>query len=290
MANRNTKKRVSKTDRYKEYGIEYRTSDGKVFCDPLGIWVTLPLQFGTNTKIGLAATWSITHGNEYFNVADLESKFPKTAEIMRVAGITVIKGSCPFHCTDCYCDNGNYRYDTVKASIMLRLILATYCMEWLKNCIIAQIKIEEIKQCRIHASGDFFSMDYVNMWIDIAITCDDVIFWTYTKFEYALKAFESITNIFIVPSVTPFGFNFGTCSELIYRYNKLTAMGYKVHICACGTKYESHCADCKTGCKAVGVDCDFVLFIKHSCKGYKAGKNDPIEFDIVCDIIANQNN
>ena len=93
-----------------------------------------------------------------------------------------------------------------------------------------------------------------------------------------------------MPSLTPAGVNFGTCAELLEKYERLTADGFRVHICACGTDYEKHCSDCETGCKAVGADCDYVLFIKHSTKDYKAGKNDAAEFDAVKTIIKNQNN
>lgn len=86
------------------------------------------------------------------------------------------------------------------------------------------------------------------------------------------------------------GLNFGTCTELLEKYRELTAAGYRVHICGCGTPYEKHCHACNTGCKAIGKDIDYVLFIKHSSRDYKAGKDDPLEYAAVCDIIARQDN
>lgn len=277
--------RITKKDVYAEHGIEF---NGKqIYCNPLDKWVSPMLPFGTNTKVGKAGTWSMTHGDEIVNYVDA---CEKVKEIMDLANVREIAGSCPFHCPDCYCDNGFYNYDSNKALNLMKLILAKFHRDWLERAIVAQIKADKIKQVRIHASGDFFSLEYAQMWRRIAETCNDVIFWTYTKVQFALDTFQDVTNVFIVPSVTPFGFNFGTCSELLYRYNKLTAMGYRVHICACGTDFEKHCSECKHGCKAVGIECDFVLFIKHSTNDYKAGVTDPEEFAKVCDIIKNQTN
>ena len=270
---------------YAKYGIEF---DGEYIVSPLGkIRPLMPI--GSNTKVGNAATFSIYHGDEILHFDDFK-KDGKTQEFMKRAGITEIKASCPFHCKDCYCDNGNYRYDSTKSALMLRLILVKLHLDFVKRALIAQIGADDIKQIRIHAARDFFSNEYVDMWHDVAETCNDVVFWTYTKTEYALKRFENVKNLFIVPSVTPMGFNFGTCKELLYRYHKLVAMGYRVHICACGTDMEKHCSDCNTGCKAVGKECDFVLFIKHSTKDYKAGKTDPEDFSKIVELIRNQNN
>lgn len=281
----NKNHKLTKKDIYAKYGIEYK--DNKIFCAPLNMWISELIPVGTNTKVGAAGTWSIYHGNEVLNIKDFGKK---TARIMAIAGITEIKASCPCHCDGCYCDNGCYNFDSTKAANMLKLILARLHMAWLENAICACIEANNILQCRIHAAGDFFSKAYAGMWGRIAEHFPNTVFWTYTKEAFALSTFEKITNVFIVPSVTPFGFNFGTCSELLYRYRKLTAMGYRVHICACGTDFEKHCADCKCGCKAVGIECDYVLFIKHSTKDYKAGEKDPSEFAQVCEIIASQNN
>ena len=115
------------------------------------------------------------------------------------------------------------------------------------------------------------------------------MFWTYTKIEYALRILRGIKNLFITPSNTPCGINYGHCDYLLKIHKTLIAAGYRVHICACGTDYQKHCDECNCGCKQVGVTVDFVLFIEHSTD-YKAGKNDPKEFKAVCEIIAKQNN
>ena len=277
--------RITKKDIYKKYSIEFK--DGKLFCDPLNTWFNPMLPIGTNTKVGDAATWSIYHGNETLKAADFGKK---TQDIFKLANITEIKGSCPCHCKGCYCDAGFYCFDSTKSVNVMKLTLARLYPDWLERALKAQIEADKIKQIRIHASGDFFSAEYVDMWRRIALAFKDVTFWTYTKNKDALKAFHDVDNLHITPSVTPYGFNFGTCCELLEMYKKLTEDGFRVHICGCGTKYERHCSDCNHGCKAIGKECDFVLFIKHSTRDYKAGEHDADDFRAICDIIAKQNN
>ena len=278
--------RVTKASKYAEYGIEYK--DGKVKAPIFGFVAPL-IPVDSNTKVGDAGTWSIMHGNEIYNAAVMGKE---TAAVMAAANLNTVKGSCPCHCEHCYCDNGRYRMDPIKAANMRKLILSKLYPEWVAMAIIAQIHIDGIDQVRIHAAGDFFSDEYVCMWRAIVIVCPGTTFWTYTKYEAAIKAFDDLKNVTVVPSVLPMkkGFNFGTCAELLDKYHALTKAGYRVHICACGTNMETHCSDCKHGCKAIGKECDYVLFIKHSTANYKAGKTDPVEYAKVCEIIARQAN
>lgn len=224
--------RITKKEIYAKYGIEFKKegSAEKIFCSPLNIWINPLMPVGTNSKVGKAATWSMLHGNETFNIMEMHEK---VRAVMELANIETISGSCPIHCTGCYCDNGCFNWPQNKALNMMKLILARLHMAWLECTLTAQIEADKLTQVRIHVAGDFFSAEYVQMWVRIANKFEKVVFWTYTKVDFALKAFQVVKNVFIVPSMTPLGFNFGTCSELIYRYNKLTAMGYRVHICAC---------------------------------------------------------
>ena len=278
--------KMSKKEIYASFGIEYRS--GKLVT-PFNMEIEPLLKNGTNTKIGNASTFSIYHGNETLSINDFKEN-GKTQAVMKSANITEIKASCPFHCKGCYCDNGNYNYDSTKASLMINLTLCRIYPYWTERAMKAQLVADEITQVRIHASGDFFSGDYVDMWKRIIVANPLVTFWTYTKEEHALHAFQNIGNISIVPSLTPCGFNFGTCAELLEKYNAITAMGKRVHICACGTDFQTHCADCKHGCKAIGKECDCVLFIKHSTRDYKANKDDKAEFAQVVEIIKAQDN
>lgn len=277
-------KKMSKSEIYRAYGIEFKADK---ILSPFGTWIPALMPIGTNTKVGNAATFSQYHGNE---VLSSKAFGEKVNAVMALAGVDEIRGSCPCHCKGCYCDKGRYNFDSNKASAILKLLLVRMFPEWVENALIAEIKAEGITQVRIHAQGDFDSDRNCEIWLKVARSCEDTTtFWTYTKNRYALEIFQSVKNIKIVPSITPYGFNFGTCSEILKLHKTLTNDGFRVHICACGTSYEKHCSDCKTGCKAVGETCDFVLFIEHS-GAYKAGVKDPDEFKAVCEIIARQDN
>lgn len=279
-------KRLTKKDVFAAQGVEFK--DGQIRT-PFGNWVS-PLLVKGNSKVGEAAkTFSIMHGCETYTRDSF--KFDDIKAVFDIAGCDAVQGSCNGHCEGCYCDSGNFtRYSTAYKGMLFKLLLCRMFPDFVKRALTAQITAEKIDQVRIHAAGDFFGDEYISVWHDVIAACPNCIFWTYTKNPKAENAFDDLENVSVVPSVTPYGFNFGTCAELLEKYEALTRDGFRVHICACGTDYEKHCCDCKTGCKATGSICDYVLFIKHSVADYKAGKTDPEEFARVCDIIRKQDN
>lgn len=288
----------TKADIYRAHGITYK--NGRVLLPISGHYFTAPLLKTGNTKVCTpakeltpedakeikAATFGICHGCETFTIEEVS----ETVRIlMSKIGITEFIGSCPCHCAGCYVDSGNYNFPDNVAGRQIRLLLAKYFPEWTEAAIMAQIDADGIKQIRIHDAGDFFSVAYLNMWIRIIRTNRNVTFWTYTKNDAAKAAFDAEPNAFITPSITPEGINYGTCEYILKLYKHLTAAGYRVKICACGTPYEQHCDRCNMGCKRIGIDTDYVLFIMHSVKGYKAGKTDPEAYAQVLEIIRRQN-
>ena len=53
--------------------------------------------------------------------------------------------------------------------------------------------------CRIHVAGDFFSQDYFDAWLAIAIACPDRLFYAYTKsLTYWLKRRDQIPANFVL--------------------------------------------------------------------------------------------
>ena len=164
----------------------------------------------------------------------------------------------------------------------IKTFLARNYMQFVKAAIMAQIKADNIKLLRIHASGDFFGPDYVEMWQEIVSSFPGVLFWSYTKNAIAEKAFDKFDNCNIVKSIiADYGYNFGKCGYLIRLYNALKAAGNNVYICRCGMDKNQHCNVCH-GCATH----DYVLFIEHSTD-YKAEK-DPL-FPVLCEIIEKQN-
>ena len=253
MPKKNTTVKTGKAAIYAQYGIEYK--DGYILA-PLFGWIR-PLLLDGNSKLGKGVwTFSTLAGNIDYHVA--------------INGIDyTVRGTCPCNCKGCYAQTGFYRMPDVIRANAIKTILAREHLDFVKRAIIAQIHADNIKLSRIHASGDFFSNDYVQMWRDVCIECPECTFWTYTKNREAESAFDDINNINIVKSCIPgYGFNFGHCDYIIRLYKALTEAGHSVYICRCGIDKNQHCTNCK-GCSKH----DYVLFVEHSTS-YKA-EQDP---------------
>lgn len=258
-------KNTNKKAIYAAYGIEYK--NGKINAPVFG-WIA-PLLVDGNAKLG-KGVWTF-------------SMLPtaRTFEVEIDGEMYTIPGTCPCSCPGCYATTGFYNMPSTIRSNAVKTVLARRFPDFVKRAIIAQIVAENITLCRIHASGDFFSMEYVNMWREIVKACPACVFWTYTKNRDAESAFDDLDNINIVKSIIPgHGFNFGKCGYILKVYHALKVAGNNVYICRCGIDREQHCVNCK-GCSAN----DFVLFVEHST-GYKA-EEDPL-FPELRAIIENQ--
>lgn len=234
---------------YAKYGINYK--NGKIEAPVFGF--ISPLLVDGNSKLGRGVwTFSTLPGNMIYDIVINNMSFS-------------VCGTCPCNCKGCYAQTGFYRMPSVIQANAMKTILARDYADFVKKAIIAQVEADNIKLCRIHASGDFFSMAYVEMWKDIVKACENCVFWTYTKNAKAEKAFDDFSNINIVKSIVPgFGFNFGKCEYILKVYKALKEMGKSVYICKCGVDKNQHCTNCK-GCSKN----EFVLFIEHSTN-YKA--------------------
>lgn len=239
---------MNKHQVYKSFGIDYKA--GKILYN--GEYIPELLVDG-NSKLGKGVwTWSMLPGNIEHTVT--------------YNGRTITAmGTCNCNCAGCYAQTGFYNMPNTKYSNALKTIIARNSLEFMKNAIIAQIHASGIKLVRIHASGDFFSVDYIHSWQEIAIACPDCILWTYTKNHIAEGAFDHISNVNVVKSMIPgFGFNFGHCDYIMAMYDSLKSAGKSVHVCKCGFDKNQHCVNCK-GCS----ENEYVLFVEHSTS-YKA--------------------
>lgn len=264
---------MTKQELYKTYGIEYQGGKIRDYNEDSTAGADLgfvpQLLINGNAKLGKGVfTWSTLPG-----AAEYECEI--NGEGRRV------KGTCPCNCEGCYAQTGFYRMKSTVNALGLRTVIARHHLDFMRRAIVAQIHAENIKLVRIHASGDFFNMYYVQAWQDIAEACPDTLFWTYTKYDLAVNAFNDYDNINVVKSVIPGkGFNFGHCDYILAVYEYLKNAGKRVYICRCGIDKNQHCINCR-GC----VDNDYVLFIEHST-AYKA-ESDPL-FPILKNIIENQ--
>lgn len=244
-------------------------------------------------EIKLAKTWHgyklpekglLVDGNDKIGKGIFHySTLPGTKEYTHSKLNFTTCGTCPCNCIGCYGMSGNYtRYKSIYDSLALRTIIARLDLDFMVDEINKQIAKQNIKYIRIHATGDFFSADYVKAWIKIAKENPNTIFWTYTKATFKeLDELNSLENVNIVSSVVPGkGFNFGKCDYILNTYEYLKSIGENPYICRCGIDDNQHCNTCK-GCSKH----KYVLFLEHST-GYNAEKDKL--FPVVKQLIENQ--
>jgi hypothetical protein len=86
------------------------------------------------------------------------------------------KGNCEF---ECFAMVGNYAFPAVKNKQKERLKESR--KKSFSSTISEEIKLLNVGAIRIHDSGDYYSRDYLDKWIEIAKLNPDVIFYSYTK-------------------------------------------------------------------------------------------------------------
>lgn len=242
------KEMIEKNERLKVFGDYVRIDGGNLY--------PLPLVNG-NDKIG-KGVWHA-------------STLPTNETITcTFNGVTYSEmGTCPLKCNGCYGTKGNYNYNDTKYYLLMRT-------RFLKNypalyfyVALCQIKAENIKYIRVHATGDFIPGE-ASGWYEIFKSNKDIKGWTYTKvnFNNEITALDSLDNFNIVKSIIPgCGFNFGHIDYILSVYDHLKSKGETPYICRCGIDKNQHCSNC-TGCSRN----KYVLFIEHSTE-YKAEKD-----------------
>lgn len=265
---------LKKSDIYALHGIQYITKETKL-VSPIG--KVSKLLINGNKKIGNGVWHFSTLAGDRIYKAIVCGKHVDVA------------GTCAGTCENGYCVRGNYRYQSTINALAMRTILVREHLEWAEKAIQAQIHADNIKTIRIHATGDFFSVEYLEMWKRIIKSNPGTIFWTYTKETGAENAFDEFENANIVKSNVPMldnissetnGYNFGHIDYIIALYNALKGLNKSVYICRCGIDKNQHCTNC-TAC----AKCENVLFIEHGTS-YKSEK-DPRYQEIV-DLINSQ--
>ena len=93
----------------------------------------------------------------------------------------------------CYAKKGNYQFPSKKAACLDNLIASqqddfVQRMVAVLNGIVANT--DRQVYVRVHASGDFYSVEYARKWADIASQCPRVIFYAYTK---SVSIVQSVT-------------------------------------------------------------------------------------------------
>jgi len=88
---------------------------------------------------------------------------------------------------------------------------------------------------RIHQSGDFYSVDYINLWAKLAKRFDTVLFYGYTKvmdysngFNKAINGLKDLDNVNIISSFIP---NTKRKNYGSYEYAKRMADKHNLKLC-----------------------------------------------------------
>lgn len=115
----------------------------------------------------------------------------------------------------CYARSGTYNFSNVKAAHTRNLeLILDNPIEW-KERISEELKAKRYqnKNVRIHDSGDFFSSDYFELWLQITVENPQVFFYAYTKEVEMVKRYELPNNFVIIYSMG------GTQDHLVDKEN-----------------------------------------------------------------------
>ena len=134
------------------------------------------------------------------------------------------KLTCPFAaaCVKyCYAQKGNYKRFPIIADLMEKKYKITK-----QNNFITLMNEEIIKKkathIRIHDSGDFYSIEYLLKWVDIATQNTNVIFYAYTKsIKFFLhKEFPLHLDGLLLPKNLKIIFSEGSKTDDLINVNK----------------------------------------------------------------------
>jgi len=131
------------------------------------------------------------------------------------------KTVCPFakDCIKyCYAQKGNYRYPSVIKGLNNRYELSK--TDQFVPKMNATIILERPTHIRIHDSGDFYSIEYLNKWVQIANDNKDVIFYAYTKSIPFFKRNKQNNNNWLLPKNLKIIFSEGSKKDNLINTTK----------------------------------------------------------------------
>ena len=105
-------------------------------------------------------------------------------------------------CSDCYAMQGHWTFANVKAALAARW-LASF-QPGFAAAVVQQIAARRINRVRIHASGDFYSADYIAAWHAIASSCPATRFYAYTRSWRVADLLPGLTRLAALPNVKLF--------------------------------------------------------------------------------------
>lgn len=115
-------------------------------------------------------------------------------------------GSCK---TFCYARKGNYAYNSTQMYSQYRYELSKFPSKFRQD-INSEIEDKRVEYLRVHDSGDYYSLDYMKLWFQIANDNPNVVFYSYTKSHQMVRLAQRLG---IVPDNYVFIFSFGSIQD-----------------------------------------------------------------------------
>lgn len=178
------------------------------------------------------------------------------ASDMMMFNLPATKEVCGRSCSGCYAIKEQKVYPTVLPARQMRY-------EASKDSSFVDTVHSELskrkkrpKYFRVHASGEFYSQEYINAWETIAKNNSDITFYAYTKRKknYDFSALESLNNFVLIDSLFFKGLNYGKLDQV--PAGAFVCPDQKGANVSCGVQ----CQWCMTKGKA---DVHGVWFVKH---------------------------
>jgi Gene product 88 len=101
----------------------------------------------------------------------------------------------------CYARSGTFNFSNVKKAHTAKLEMLLDDLEGWKAQMLDELTAKRYrggKYVRIHDSGDFFSVDYFDAWVQIAKQTPDVVFYAYTKEVQMVKTYGLLPSNFVI--------------------------------------------------------------------------------------------
>ena len=118
--------------------------------------------------------------NVGLTISESNTKLGKMSNFSLPAGNNFRVGACP-GATElceklCYAKGALFKMNEWRYYVNW-----AYAQLWPDKFVEAWRKANISKVVRVHAGGDFYSTDYINMWVKIAKACHDIRFYAYTR-------------------------------------------------------------------------------------------------------------
>jgi len=157
---------------------------------------------------------------------------------------------------NCYAQKGTFRFKNVKEALDRNLIASK--QEDFEEKVIGQINRAQTRFVRIHVSGDFYSEEYIDKWINIVQACKQSIFLFYTRRSDFITKIEELSK---EPNVAAFESLDETMNQRLMSFIPFATVEDSAFDSLADRKCDMGCAECNYKCWTnVGKS---VMFKKH---------------------------